>query len=365
MKIKKLIFLCFLNILVSVNAIAAQCVVVDSDINEKYSGECKDGMANGKGIATGKDKYEGGFINGLKSGYGTYEWPYGMIYKGEYSNDKRNGFGTMTVPKAAYLATQAQRSPLGHWQGDIYIEEGIYKDSMLINPCTGGKNSDSCINWVTDSNTGCKAWKANPEPNETITYTGECKDGIANGKGTVQWYKNGDLRQISNGYYVNGRLHGKGKTTWKGGPASGDDWYVGEFFEGSITGFGEKTYRCNCGAWSCHQCIDRGVFKEGKLIGSAPDEVNNISEYKAWQKREKNKQVRETQEYDERVSRFRKSLAIGDESSLGIVTDIRGKIVKIQTTESQCTQRDSTNSCLNWIENSVEKWVQLNNVYPK
>lgn len=253
-------------------------------------------------------------------------------------------------------------------KGEI-LTDGCSSFEVSINDKAQNENDkaqkEEDIHWITDSVSGCKVWNQNPSPNESINYTGTCKDGIASGKGSVQWYKNGELTQISEGNYIDGRLHGKGKLTWKGGLASGDDWYIGDFFKGRITGFGEKTFRCNCGAWSCHQCIDRGVFQDGKLVGSAPDGVNNVSEYKAWQKMENKRQAKETQEYESRVSHFRKSLAIGDESSLGIVIEIRGKIVKIQTTESQCTQRDSTNNCLNWIDSHLEKWVPLSEVYPK
>ena len=36
-------------------------------------------------------KYEGGFLNGKKEGYGTKTWADGQVYKGYFSRDKPNG----------------------------------------------------------------------------------------------------------------------------------------------------------------------------------------------------------------------------------------------------------------------------------
>jgi hypothetical protein len=39
--------------------------------------------------------------------------------------------------------------------------------------------------WITDKKSGCKIWNPRPQPNETISYAGACKDGVANGHDTV------------------------------------------------------------------------------------------------------------------------------------------------------------------------------------
>lgn len=53
---------------------------------------------------------------------------------------------------------------------------------------TGVANAEG--NWITDQN-GCKHWNSNPQAGETITWSGECKDGYASGQGTMQWYTSG------------------------------------------------------------------------------------------------------------------------------------------------------------------------------
>ncbi|GAB1394994.1 hypothetical protein MASR1M60_31580 [Rhodocyclaceae bacterium] len=50
------------------------CKVADQDIAASYKGGCKDGLADGKGEARGRDSYVGEFKAGLPHGQGTYVW---------------------------------------------------------------------------------------------------------------------------------------------------------------------------------------------------------------------------------------------------------------------------------------------------
>ncbi len=43
--------------------------------------------------------------------------------------------------------------------------------------------------WVIDKNTGCKVWDT-PEPNKSVSWSGECVNGKAHGNGTLIIYKN-------------------------------------------------------------------------------------------------------------------------------------------------------------------------------
>src|SRR5580692_1774764 len=42
--------------------------------------------------------------------------------------------------------------------------------------------------WIIDPTTKCKLANAFPSAAETITWTGACKDGYAEGKGVAQWF---------------------------------------------------------------------------------------------------------------------------------------------------------------------------------
>src|SRR5512145_3322835 len=44
--------------------------------------------------------------------------------------------------------------------------------------------------WIADKR-GCKVANPFPRAGETITWTGECKNGFAQGQGVLQWYLNG------------------------------------------------------------------------------------------------------------------------------------------------------------------------------
>lgn len=69
---------------------------------------------------------------------------------------------------------------------------------------------------------------------------------------------------------------------------------------------------------------------------------------------------------------FRKKLEQGDDvyyktnddSGKGMIFEIKGNLVQVQTKESQCSQRDYRGSCQNYIDNQVGKWVKKSEVYP-
>ena len=54
----------------------------------------------------------------------------------------------------------------------------------------------------------CKVDNPFPRFGETFQYEGECKDGIANGKGKTYWFVAGSLKEVNEGNYINGKLEG-------------------------------------------------------------------------------------------------------------------------------------------------------------
>jgi hypothetical protein len=52
-----------------------------------------------------------------------------------------------------------------------------------------------------------------PQPIETITWSGHCKDGFADGAGTVAWFSEGKINGITSGTFKEGKLIGKGYVT--------------------------------------------------------------------------------------------------------------------------------------------------------
>ena len=59
--------------------------------------------------------------------------------------------------------------------------------------------------WVTDPGTGCRAVNPNPRPNETIEWTGDCRDGLTQGLGAVIWYRDDKLNSFSVANFTDGK----------------------------------------------------------------------------------------------------------------------------------------------------------------
>ncbi|MBJ6368938.1 MORN repeat-containing protein [Snuella sedimenti] len=104
------------------------CVVKLEAINQSYTGECKKGLANGKGEAYGiEDSYKGGFKKGLPHGYGTYKWGNGDSYTGEFSKGKMDGKGKLILKNESSGEVAIQS---GYFEKGIYL--GKYKYAYAV-----------------------------------------------------------------------------------------------------------------------------------------------------------------------------------------------------------------------------------------
>jgi hypothetical protein len=100
-----------------------ECKVLISEIAGKYSGECKSGLAHGKGIAQGTDHYEGQFIKGLPEGEGVYTWSDGIYYEGNWEKGLRHGEGRMVYPDSVVS---------GIWKKDKYAGKKIIAPYSIV-----------------------------------------------------------------------------------------------------------------------------------------------------------------------------------------------------------------------------------------
>ncbi len=93
-----------------------RCKVLSPNISGTYKGKCKNGLAHGKGISVGTDRYEGFFVNGMPQGEGTYTWSTGETYTGEWVVGMRHGIGK-------YFAVIDGKDSIlnGVWQNDKYV----------------------------------------------------------------------------------------------------------------------------------------------------------------------------------------------------------------------------------------------------
>ena len=141
--------------------------------------------------------------------------------------------------------------------------------------------------WIADSKTNCKVWNDNPQPNETISWSGDCGDGYAYGSGIIIWYKNGKENTRYKGAMFRGKHAGKGTITWSKGDKyegelvdnrgkgkgtftrSNGDKYEGDFVENQVTGKGTIT-------WSNgDKCT--GTFQNGQPVGTTECAVGNAT----------------------------------------------------------------------------------------
>jgi hypothetical protein len=105
----------------------SKCKVLLQSISGSYSGGCKKGLAHGKGLAQGVDRYEGQFTKGMPDGKGTYTWANGSVYIGEWLNGLKEGKGKMTYPRPGGDSIVA-----GYWKQDKFIGEQLIPAYKIV-----------------------------------------------------------------------------------------------------------------------------------------------------------------------------------------------------------------------------------------
>ena len=83
--------------------------------------------------------------------------------------------------------------------------------ALFLAPCAVlAQDQQAAPGWITASNKPCKIWNPEPQPAESITWTGDCKDGLATGRGVVQWFEQGKPDAKFDGVYRDGKRNGPG-----------------------------------------------------------------------------------------------------------------------------------------------------------
>lgn len=164
-----------------------------------YNGQMKSGRPDGYGkfVDESGGYYEGNFKNGQYHGKGKYVLSNGDTYTGEFFNGKRHGEGIFRA------GGERNKEQSGRWESDVL---GVY---------------------IKDEKSNCSVANPNPIPNEAITYSGGCKDGLAEGTGKLVWLIDGKPNPND------GRYEGK---FIKGRFIQGKIFYEnGDFYEGTLT----------------------------------------------------------------------------------------------------------------------------------
>ncbi len=92
------------------------CKVLLEPISGSYNGDCRNGLAHGRGTARGVDTYVGVFREGLPHGKGTYTYENGNVFKGQFQNGMKHGSGEFSFTVSGQKMVQR-----GFWQYDEYI----------------------------------------------------------------------------------------------------------------------------------------------------------------------------------------------------------------------------------------------------
>jgi len=119
--------------------------------------------------------------------------------------------------------------------------------------------------WIIDPSSGCRVANPNPQANESVTWSGECQYGYAEGRGVLQWFENGQPADRYDGEMHNGNMDGHGIfSTAEGGR------YEGAFHAGQANGYGRWTGPGS----SFHGIWTNGCFKDGNqraYVGANPE----------------------------------------------------------------------------------------------
>ena len=105
--------------------------------------------------------------------------------------------------------------------------------ALLAAPAMAQSDKPAEPGWASAARNGCKVWNSAPRPRESMSWSGACIKGFAEGHGRVQWYLNGQSADSYDGDMRGGRMDCKGIYTWPNG-----DRYVGDFHGNRRNGSG-------------------------------------------------------------------------------------------------------------------------------
>lgn len=221
--------------------ISAQCV----------SGDCQ----NGKGtyVYPSGAKYIGEFNAGEIHGVGVCYYTNGTKYSGQWAHRYPEGKGTKTYPDGTKRG--------GTWlKGQMIDEDGnVLEDTWVAK----GEEEDDGTNIQTGCISGdCENGKGVFAYADGSKYEGNFVESRLEGQGTF-YYLNGDKYV---GAFRNNYSHGKGVFIYADGTKTAGDWREGEFYGESWESLGKE----GCIAGDCTNGIGTYVYKDGaaKYIGA-------------------------------------------------------------------------------------------------
>lgn len=78
--------------------------------------------------------------------------------------------------------------------------------------------------WIADGKTGCRIWNPAAPPSWTVSWSGACPNGLAQGQGVLQWFDSGNLVVQYAGGFLAGKLNGHGVMSFPNGERRDAVW---------------------------------------------------------------------------------------------------------------------------------------------
>jgi hypothetical protein len=141
----------------------SSCKVTQAELAGTYTGECKNGLANGKGDAKGLYHYTGSFKDGMPNGDGIYYVSDSEYYSGNFQDGIKEGKGEMHyVRKAMPDSIVKGYWSAGEFKGKKYTTYAFSTteqfDATSITPShAGGNNITIEIGTTSGSPNGVQA----------------------------------------------------------------------------------------------------------------------------------------------------------------------------------------------------------------
>ena len=171
-----------------------------------WSGKCKDGFADGAGTVMYNytDPNEVGLCKGAMQrgkivGHSQCVMKNGNTFVGTIENGEIIGEATYTwqpvdCPKC-----------MRKYQGTYYNKQFAQGTLTLAN------GEEIQLKYYPTSE-GCLIWNEDPKPDETITWSGACEGGLANGEGVLKYTSDGQI-ETTTGTMAKGMIEGQAVIT--------------------------------------------------------------------------------------------------------------------------------------------------------
>lgn len=160
------------------------------------------------------------------------------------------------------------------------------------------------------------------------------------------------------------QLQIEGASLWTSNPGRSPVYLSRAYYDGfgTTSDLTSNSYKDNLGRV---QPI-YAVLVTGTLDRTAFDQaLTRVRDFVSAEASRVQKEESDRQDRSRRIAEFRRTVKVGDDSSMGTVIEVKGNLVKIQTNESQCSQRDYKGACVNWINTPAERWFKRDEIEPK